>query len=111
MSNTPGMAGSTPSPQATRREILAWALYDFANSGYTTVVLTTVFSAYFVAVVAGSAAQVSMGTATLLWTLGISAANLIVLLAAPVVGATADHLAAKKRFLLATTAVIVVWWW
>lgn len=97
-------AGSRPLPPATRREILAWALYDFANSGYTTVVLTTVFSAYFVAVVAGSAERVSTGTATLLWTLGISAANLIVLLAAPVVGAVADHLAAKKRFLLATTA-------
>ncbi len=98
------MAESTSSPPVTRREILAWALYDFANSGYTTVVLTTVFSAYFVAVVAGSVERVSMGTATLLWTLGVSAANLVVLLAAPVVGATADHLAAKKRFLLATTA-------
>jgi UMF1 family MFS transporter len=102
------MAGSRPSPPATRREILAWALYDFANSGYTTVVLTTVFSAYFVAVVAGSSEQVSTGTATLLWALGVSAANLIVLLTAPVVGAVADHLAAKKRFLLATTAGCVI---
>lgn len=33
-------------PAASRREQLAWALYDFANSGYTTVVLTTVFGAY-----------------------------------------------------------------
>ena len=40
-------------PPACRRERLAWALYDFANSGYTTVVLTTLFSAYFVGVVAG----------------------------------------------------------
>ncbi len=29
----------------TRREIGAWAFYDFANSGYTTVVLTTIYSA------------------------------------------------------------------
>jgi len=36
--------------QANRRERLAWALYGFANSGYTTVVLTTIFSAYFVGV-------------------------------------------------------------
>ena len=33
---------------AGRKELLAWALYDFANSGYTTVVQTTIFSAYFV---------------------------------------------------------------
>jgi UMF1 family MFS transporter len=97
------MAKATSSTPATRREILAWALYDFANSGYTTVVLTTVFSAYFVAVVAGSVEGVSTGTATLLWTVGVGAANLIVLFAAPVVGAIADCLAAKKRFLLATT--------
>src|SRR5690625_2064548 len=39
-------------PGVLRREVWAWAMYDFANSGYTTVVLTTVFSAYFVGVVA-----------------------------------------------------------
>ena len=31
-------------------------MYDFANSGYTTVVLTAVFGAYFVGVVAGGTA-------------------------------------------------------
>ena len=39
-------------PGVQRREVLAWAMYDFANSGYTTVVLTAVFAAYFVGVVA-----------------------------------------------------------
>ena len=37
------------------REVFAWAMYDFANSGYTTVVLTAVFNAYFVGAVAGGA--------------------------------------------------------
>ena len=40
-------------PGVKPREVWGWALYDFANSGYTTVVLTAVFSAYFVAGVAG----------------------------------------------------------
>ena len=35
------------------REVWAWSMYDFANSAYTTVVITAVFSAYFVGVVAG----------------------------------------------------------
>ena len=35
-----------------KREVFGWAMYDFANSGYTTVVLTAVFNAYFVGVVA-----------------------------------------------------------
>ena len=38
-----------------RTEVLAWAMYDFANSGYTTVVITAVFNAYFVNTVAGDA--------------------------------------------------------
>jgi UMF1 family MFS transporter len=93
----PGLNSIAP---ASRREKLAWAMYDFANSGYTTVVLTTIFSAYFVAVVAG---ELASGTATFLWTLAIGCANVIVLLSAPIVGAIADYRASKKRFLLFTT--------
>jgi len=89
-------------PPASRREKLAWALYDFANSGYTTVVLTTVYNAYFVGVVAVNAG-VSSGTATFLWTLAVAIGNGMVLLTAPVVGAIADHRASKKRFLVVTT--------
>ncbi|MEN8212941.1 MAG: MFS transporter [Pseudomonadota bacterium] len=85
---------------AGRREIFAWAMYDFANSGYTTVVLTTIFSAFFVAVIA---AGLPPGRGTFLWTLAIGIANFIVLLCAPVVGAIADHRAMKKRLLAATT--------
>jgi len=77
-------------------------MYDFANSGYTTVVLTTIFNAYFVAVVA-SGAGMETGAATFLWTIAVAAGNALVLLSAPVVGAMADHHASKKRFLLVTT--------
>lgn len=85
-----------------RREVLAWAMYDFANSGYTTVVLTAVFNAYFVGVVAADGADRS-GTATLLWTVAMAITNLLVLVSAPVLGAIADHGAHKKRFLAFTT--------
>src|SRR3989344_7269072 len=87
---------------ASRREIFAWAMYDFANSGYTTVVLTAIYNAYFVGVVA-RANGADNGTATLLWTLAMGVTNFLVLASAPVVGAIADHRAWKKRFLLITT--------
>ncbi len=93
----------TPAGTAGRREVLAWALYDFANSGYTTVVLTTIYSAYFVAVVAGTVPNLSPGTATLLWTVAVAIANFCVLLSAPIIGAIADYRATKKQFLLFTT--------
>ena len=88
---------------APRRELFAWAMYDFANSGYTTVVLTTIFNAYFVGVVVGRAAGFPEGAGTLLWTVAVSIPNALVLVSAPVLGAIADHYAAKKRFLLITT--------
>jgi UMF1 family MFS transporter len=96
------MAGGAPPTVATRSERLAWSMYDFANSGYTTVVLTTVFNAYFVAVVAGGA-EISSGVATFLWTATVATGNAIVLFSGPVIGAIADHRAWKKRFLLITT--------
>ncbi len=95
---------SKPDP-ATRRERFAWCMYDFANSGYTTVILTAIFNAYFVGVVAADSGN---GHATLLWTLTIAAANGLVLISAPIVGAIADGSGAKKRFLVATTLGCVV---
>ena len=71
--------------RAGRRELLAWALYDFANSGYTTVVQTTIFSAYFVGVVAGAAQGVTPGLSTLLWSLAIGIANFIVMISGPLI--------------------------
>lgn len=101
MNNLNDLSEIEPAPEyAGSRELLAWAFYDFANSGYTTVVQTTIFSTYFVGVVAGGVSGVSPGLATLLWSLSVGFANFIVMVAAPVIGAIADDRACKKRFLL-----------
>ena len=78
-------------------------MYDFANSGYTTVVITAVFNAYFVAEVAGNAPW-----ATFAWTAALSVSFALIIFTAPLIGAYADAHAAKKRLLLATTAGCVV---
>ena len=85
-------------PGVPRREVWAWAMYDFANSGYTTVVITAVFGAYFVAVVAGNAPW-----ATFAWTLTLSVSYALIMLTAPLVGAWADAHASKKKLLWLTT--------
>jgi UMF1 family MFS transporter len=85
-------------PGVRRREVWAWAMYDFANSGYTTVVITAVFSAYFVAAVAGNAAW-----ATFAWTLALSVSYALVMFTAPLIGAHADAHASKKKLLWLTT--------
>ena len=81
-----------------KREVLGWAMYDFANSGYTTVVLTAVFNAYFVGVVAQGA-----DWATLAWTLTLGLSNALVMVTMPLLGAYADAHAAKKRVLVVAT--------
>ncbi|MFO7747048.1 MAG: MFS transporter, partial [Orrella sp.] len=90
-------------PGVKRREVFGWALYDFANSGYTTVVLTAVFSAYFVSGVVGDA---SMGTVW--WTLTLSASHLLVMLTIPFIGAFADHHQSRRKLLWFTTVGCVV---
>ena len=89
-------------PGVKPRELLGWAMYDFANSGYTTVVITAVFAAYFVGGVAGGASW-----ATLAWTLGLSVSYAIVMITMPALGAWADRHAAKKRLLLISTVACV----
>jgi UMF1 family MFS transporter len=86
-------------PGVPRKEVFAWAMYDFANSGYTTVVLTAVFNAYFVGVVAQDAPW-----ATLAWTLILSASYVVGMLVMPALGAYAD-VHAKKKALLAVVTV------
>lgn len=82
-------------PGVRRRELFGWAMYDFANSAYTTVVITTVYSAYFVAAVCENARW-----GTLAWTAVLSLSYLLILLTAPAMGAFADQRGAKKRLLL-----------
>ena len=97
------MLSDSLNPGVKPRELLGWAMYDFANSGYTTVVITAVFAAYFVGGVAGGASW-----ATLAWTVGLSISYAVVMLTMPGLGAWADRHAAKKRLLLMVTAACVV---
>ncbi|MCC6533077.1 MAG: MFS transporter [Burkholderiales bacterium] len=73
-------------------------MFDFANSGYTTVVITAVFNAYFVAVVAANAPW-----ATLAWTGALALSYLLIMVTAPAIGAYADAYACKKRLLAIST--------
>jgi UMF1 family MFS transporter len=98
------MAAAAPSayPPATRREILSWAMFDFANSSYTTVIVTVGFANYFTRLIAPP------GRGDSLWGLGILLGNLFVLLLSPIVGAVADDSGRKKFFVAVTYAMCVV---
>ncbi len=94
---------SVLNPGVGRSEVFGWAMYDFANSGYASVVLTAVFSAYFVGVVASDP---TLGT--LWWTLALSLSHLLVMLTIPLIGARSDRLQRRKGLLTMTTVGCVV---
>jgi UMF1 family MFS transporter len=86
-----------------RKEILSWCLFDFANSAFTTIIITVVFSVYFVNLIASRSAS-----ANFLWSLGNFLSQALVLLTAPILGAIADFSGAKKKFLFASYAVCII---
>lgn len=90
-----------PYPPPTRREIFGWAMFDFANSSYTTIIITVAFSVYFTTLV------VPGGRGDFLWGLGLTASNLAIILTAPVMGAIADGAGRKKQFLAGTWVLCV----
>jgi UMF1 family MFS transporter len=90
-----------PVPPVARREIVAWAMFDFANSSYTTIVVSFFFSNVFTQLIAAGP------DADLWWGRATGLANLIVFLLSPLVGAIADESGRKKGFLFASYALCV----
>ena len=91
---------STSPEAASRRAIFAWVLYDFANSPFTTLVITFVYAQYFTEAIAATSVE---GTA--LWGYTMTATALTVALFSPVLGALADQGGYRKRFLLPATVI------
>lgn len=81
---------------APRREILSWAFFDFANSSFTTVVITAVYSRFFVETIVPPDSTMR----DTYWSIAMAAATLIALVLSPLVGLVADRAGLKKAFLV-----------
>jgi UMF1 family MFS transporter len=92
--------------RASRKELLGWAMFDFANSSYTTVIITVVFCIIFPKLIVGDGPEYRLGN--LLWSASISASYLIVLLTAPLLGAIMDYTGSKKKFLFGSCLLTVL---
>ncbi len=88
---------------AGRRGIVAWCLYDWANSAFPTVIVTFVFAAYFTSTVAENE---TVGTA--LWGNAMSLSALVVALSAPLFGAIADNGGRRKPWIAALSILCVL---
>lgn len=90
---------ATRSSPVQRREIFGWAMFDFANSSYTTVVISFVYSAFFVGWIVPHDAAMRDSW----WSLAIVASMVVTLLVSPLAGAICDFSGRKKRWLFGTT--------
>jgi MFS transporter, UMF1 family len=85
-----------------RREIRAWAMYDWANSAFATTIITAIFPVYFTSV---AGADLPPGEATRLLARTTTIALTTSALLAPLLGAIADYAPIKKRLLGLFTAI------
>jgi MFS transporter, UMF1 family len=96
---------SGPRAVTGRREVWSWALVDWGNSAFATVVMAGFFPVFFKGYWAGGLAAAD---STFWLGLANALASLLVVVLAPALGALADQAGAKKRFLLVFTALGVL---
>ncbi len=85
-----------------RFSLAAWCLYDFANSAFTTIIVTFVFATYFAT---GIAANEETGATQ--WSTAMAIAGLLIAALSPIFGAIADQTGRKKPWLLGVSVACV----
>lgn len=82
--------------------MFAWTLYDFANSAFTTLVVTFIYSTYFTKSIA-----LDEISGTVLWSRGITISAILIAVFSPIMGIIADKSDLRKPFLVIMTLVSV----
>jgi len=85
-----------------KKQILAWALYDWGNSAFATAVMAGFFPVFFKQYWSHG---LSVTESTLRLGIANSAASLVIVVLAPVLGAIADRGRSRKRFLAGFTVL------
>ncbi|MBF0441774.1 MAG: MFS transporter, partial [Oligoflexales bacterium] len=89
-------------PRAVKkREILGWAMFDFANSGYTTVVISVMYSGVF----SNNIVPAESALRTTYWSISMIISTVIAMVLSPWVGAICDYSGHKKYYLAASAVV------
>jgi MFS transporter, UMF1 family len=83
-----------------KRAIVSWALFDFAATPFSTLIVTFIYATYFTKAIASDPIH-----GTVLWSRAVSVTALIVALCSPLLGALADRGGYRKRILGVATLV------
>jgi len=79
-----------------RRDLRAWAMYDWANSAFWTTIVAAIFPIYFQKVAAAGLAP-AVATSRFAW--GTTWSILVMAIVAPLLGSVADRAPIKKKLL------------
>lgn len=96
---------SDAKPRGQLRRIVAWATYDWANSAFTTIVVTFLYAEYFRRNLVPDVEGGTPGSS--LWGWAVSASAVLVAVLSPIVGAMADRGGRKRLYLIVSTWVCV----
>jgi UMF1 family MFS transporter len=86
-----------------RRAIVAWTLYDFANSSFAAVIFATIYAAYYAIGVVGN----DDGAGDLWWGRVVSCSMALVALTSPFLGGVADRAGIRRSLFIGFTALAV----
>jgi UMF1 family MFS transporter len=88
-----------------KREITGWMMYDWANSAFSTTVVTALLGPYIQSLAEAAAEPLSFRGATIepgaIYPFAVSLSVILQVIFLPLLGTIADHTALKKRMLLA----------
>lgn len=97
------LQSSLPGAPENKRALWSWALYDWANSAFFTIILTFVFAQYFsVSVIQDEVAG------TRAWGNIVGIAGVVIAILAPILGAVADQSGRRKPWLISFTLLCVI---
>lgn len=92
---------NTPVKKASLKELFGWCMFDFANSSYTTVIITVVFGDIFSTILVPSSGDPEnpYKYGNMLWAVALAISYILVVVSGPFFGAVMDYSARKKQFL------------
>jgi UMF1 family MFS transporter len=90
-------------PPGAKKSIFSWCLYDWANSAFSTVIVTFVFSVFFTR---GMIGDETVGAAQ--WGYAIGLSGICIAILGPVLGAVADHSGARKTWVFWLSMLCIV---
>lgn len=96
--------------RASIKELFGWCMFDFANSSYTTVIITVIYGDIFSRLIVPSIEDPTnpYRNGNILWAVALAISYLLVVISGPIFGAITDFSRQKKKFLFGSYILCIL---